>query len=53
MSPYLIFTFGIPFRIFTQSMKQNGIFVIGTATIVDEAIALQIAGIDAIVAVRK
>lgn len=44
------FTFGIPSQDIIQSMKQNGIFVIGTATIVDEAIALEIAGVDAIVA---
>jgi nitronate monooxygenase len=44
------FTFGIPSLDIIQSMKQNGIFVIGTATTVDEAIALENAGVDAIVA---
>ncbi|RIX50211.1 nitronate monooxygenase [Paenibacillus nanensis] len=44
------FTFGIPPQNILQSMKQKGIFVIGTATTVDEAIALETAGVDAIVA---
>ncbi|MFC4099109.1 NAD(P)H-dependent flavin oxidoreductase [Paenibacillus xanthanilyticus] len=44
------FTFGIPSREILQSMKQQGIFVIGTATTVHEAGALETAGVDAIVA---
>jgi nitronate monooxygenase len=44
------FTFGIPSQHIIQSMKQKGIVVMGTATTVDEAIALEAAGVDAIVA---
>lgn len=44
------FTFGIPSQDILQSIKQRGIIVVGTATTVDEAIALETAGVDAIVA---
>lgn len=44
------FTFGIPSQDIIQSMKQKGIVVAGTATTVDEAIALEAAGVDAVVA---
>jgi len=44
------FTFGIPSHDVIQSMKQQGMFVVGTATTVDEAIALEAAGVDAVVA---
>ncbi len=44
------FTFGIPEKKYTEELKRNNIFVIGTATSVGEAIALQNAGCDAVVA---
>ncbi len=46
----LSFTFGIPSQDIVQAIKQKGIFVVGTATTVDEAIALEAAGVDAVVA---
>ncbi len=48
--PVFSFTFGIPSQEIIQAMKRNGTFVIGTATTVDEAAALEAAGVDAIVA---
>ncbi|TYP74483.1 nitronate monooxygenase [Paenibacillus methanolicus] len=48
--PVFSFTFGIPSREIILSMKQRGIVVIGTATTVHEAIDLETAGVDAIVA---
>ncbi|KZE72023.1 nitronate monooxygenase [Paenibacillus polymyxa] len=44
------FTFGIPSQDMIQTIKQHGIFVIGTATTVDEAKQLEVGGVDAIVA---
>lgn len=48
--PVFSFTFGIPSQDVIQTMKQHGIFVIGTATTVAEAKQLEAAGADAIVA---
>ena len=48
--PVFSFTFGIPPKDVIQVMKQNGTVVIGTATTVEEAIQLEAAGVDAIVA---
>ncbi|EHS55482.1 NAD(P)H-dependent flavin oxidoreductase [Paenibacillus sp. Aloe-11] len=48
--PVFSFTFGIPSQDVIQTMKQLGIFIIGTATTVDEAKQLEAAGADAIVA---
>ncbi len=48
--PVFSFTFGIPPQEVIRSMKQRGIFVIGTATTVDEAVRAEEAGVDAIVA---
>ena len=48
--PIFSFTFGIPSNKVIQAMKQQGTFIIGTATTVDEAKKLEEAGIDAIVA---
>jgi len=48
--PVFSFTFGIPSPDIIESMKQRGTFVIGTATTVDEAVQLESAGADAIVA---
>jgi len=48
--PVFSFTFGIPPQEVIRSMKQRGIFVIGTATTVDEAVQAEEAGVDAIVA---
>jgi len=44
------FTFGIPSPDIIQSMRRSGIIVVGTATTVEEAIALEAAGADAVVA---
>ncbi|OME87074.1 MULTISPECIES: NAD(P)H-dependent flavin oxidoreductase [Paenibacillus] len=48
--PVFSFTFGIPPQEVIQSMKQHGTVVIGTATTVEEAIHLDMAGVNAIVA---
>lgn len=48
--PVFSFTFGIPPQDVIQAMKQRGTFVIGTATTVDEAKQLDVAGVSAIVA---
>jgi nitronate monooxygenase len=48
--PVFSFTFGIPDSAVIQRLKQADIYTIGTATTVKEALALQEAGIDAIVA---
>ncbi|MBB6693712.1 nitronate monooxygenase [Cohnella xylanilytica] len=48
--PVFSFTFGLPPRELIRSMKRKGIFVVGTATTVDEAIRAEEAGVDAIVA---
>ena len=44
------FTFGIPPERDLQALKRRGMFLIGTATTVDEARALEAAGVDAVVA---
>lgn len=44
------FTFGIPSGAAMQALKDRGVFVMGTATTVDEAIALERAGADAVIA---
>jgi nitronate monooxygenase len=44
------FTFGIPPDAAVQSLKNRGMYLLGTATTVDEAVQLQRAGFDAIVA---
>jgi nitronate monooxygenase len=46
---YFSFTFGIPSAGEIQAVKRHGIFLMGTATTVDEAVALEKAGVDAIV----
>ncbi|QQZ59332.1 DUF561 domain-containing protein [Paenibacillus sonchi] len=48
--PVFSFTFGIPPQHVIQDMKQQGIFVMGTATTVEEAKHLEAAGVNAIVA---
>ncbi|PWA13099.1 nitronate monooxygenase [Pueribacillus theae] len=48
--PVVSFTFGIPSEEVIQRLKQAGAFVIGTATTVNEAIHLEKAGMDAVVA---
>lgn len=48
--PVVGFTFGIPPARSLERVKASGAFIIGTATTVDEAIALERAGVDAIVA---
>lgn len=48
--PVFSFTFGIPPQDVIQAMKEQGICVIGTVTTVDEAIRLEAAGVDAVVA---
>ncbi|WP_106768792.1 NAD(P)H-dependent flavin oxidoreductase [Paenibacillus faecalis] len=48
--PVFSFTMGIPSQDVIQAMKKRGTFVIGTATTVDEAIRLEAAGVEAIVA---
>jgi nitronate monooxygenase len=44
------FTFGIPAASALDSVRARGMWVIGTATTVDEAVALEHAGVDAVVA---
>ncbi|MCL6593380.1 MAG: nitronate monooxygenase [Alicyclobacillus sp.] len=48
--PVFSFTFGIPTQDVLAVMKQRGMVIIGTATTVNEAIALEKAGVDAVVA---
>lgn len=48
--PIFSFTFGIPNANIMQQLKNNNIKIIGTATTVNEAIALENAGCDAVVA---
>ncbi|ASS75404.1 nitronate monooxygenase [Tumebacillus algifaecis] len=48
--PVCSFTFGIPESRIIKALKQRGTLVIGTATTVEEAIRLEAAGVDAIVA---
>jgi nitronate monooxygenase len=44
------FTFGIPDAPVLDELLRRGVFLMGTATTVDEAVALQQAGVDAVVA---
>ncbi|MGH9357455.1 MAG: NAD(P)H-dependent flavin oxidoreductase [Terriglobia bacterium] len=44
------FTFGIPSQTVIEAAKARGVFVMGTATTVEEAIQLEKAGVDAVVA---
>jgi nitronate monooxygenase len=44
------FVYGVPASDVVQSARDRGILLVGTATTVDEAIALQAGGVDAIVA---
>ena len=44
------FIYGIPSRQILEEFRRNGVVLIGTATTVDEAIALEQAGVDAIAA---
>lgn len=43
------FTFGIPKASIIKELQENGVFVVGTATSVEEAIAIENAGMDAVV----
>ncbi|MER1956573.1 MAG: nitronate monooxygenase [Solibacillus sp.] len=43
------FTFGIPSEEVMNRLKNEGVFLIGTATTIDEALAVQAAGFDAVV----
>ncbi|WP_332645204.1 NAD(P)H-dependent flavin oxidoreductase [Lysinibacillus sp. 54212] len=47
--PILSFTFGIPEQEVIKRLKDNGVFVIGTATTLEEAIAVERAGLQAVV----
>ncbi|HTA67342.1 MAG TPA: DUF561 domain-containing protein [Bryobacteraceae bacterium] len=49
-APVFSFTFGIPSPAAMQAIKTRSVYVMGTATTVDEAIELEKAGVDAIVA---
>jgi nitronate monooxygenase len=49
-APVFSFTFGIPSPAAMQVLKARVRFVMGTATTVDEAIALERAGVDAVIA---
>ena len=44
------FTFGLPDDLTIRTLKENGLFLIGTATTVEEAVLAEKAGMDAIVA---
>lgn len=46
----LSFVFGVPSPAVIEQARRNGIVVVGTATTVDEAVALDAGGVDAIVA---
>lgn len=46
--PVASFTFGLPAQHIIDSLKQQGIVVIGTATTVDEAKQLELAGVDVV-----
>lgn len=48
--PVFSFTFGIPRREHLDELRRRGAFLIGTATTVEEALALQDAGVDALCA---
>lgn len=47
------FTFGLPDAETFSTLKQKGVYLIGTATSVDEAIAVEQAGLDAVVVQGK
>jgi nitronate monooxygenase len=49
-APVFSFTFGIPSAASMQAIKARGVYVMGTATTVDEAVELEKTGVDAIVA---
>jgi nitronate monooxygenase len=49
-APVFCFTFGIPSSGAMEAIKARDVYVIGTATTVDEAIELERAGVDAVVA---
>lgn len=48
--PVFSFTFGVPSRETMSQLHSQGVFVMGTATTVDEAMRLDAAGVDAVVA---
>ncbi|HET6232673.1 MAG TPA: nitronate monooxygenase, partial [Longimicrobiaceae bacterium] len=48
--PIFSFTFGIPGAAAMAELRRRGVFVMGTATTVDEAVRLEDAGVDAVVA---
>lgn len=48
--PVFSFTFGVPEKEYMQALKKRGIIVLGTATCVDEAVTLEKAGCNAVVA---
>jgi len=48
--PVFSFTFGIPDRAVLAELRRSGVLVMGTATTVAEAVALEEAGVDAVVA---
>lgn len=48
--PICSFTFGIPDQVTIQKLKEAGVLLIGTATTKEEAIAVEEAGVDAVVA---
>ena len=48
--PIVSFTFGIPDEAFLQKLKQANVYLIGTATSPQEAVLLERAGVDAVVA---
>lgn len=47
------FTFGLPDNETLSTLKQKGVYLIGTATSVEEAIAVEYAGLDAVVVQGK
>ncbi|MFP7254411.1 nitronate monooxygenase [Terribacillus goriensis] len=47
--PVCSFTFGMPSSVVINSLKQAGTFIIGTATTLSEALAIEAAGMDAVV----
>lgn len=51
--PICSFTFGIPTAVDIKRLKDAGIFTIGTATTLQEALAVEAAGLDAVVAQGK
>ncbi|WP_116187377.1 NAD(P)H-dependent flavin oxidoreductase [Paenibacillus taihuensis] len=48
--PVFSFTFGLPSSDIMEAMKQRGILLVGTATTVEEAVQLELAGVHAIAA---